>query len=391
MRLCGRGCARLAEECISLAPMALKGRKRALGSLDGVGGPASAVVAISWPEGASYTGEEMVELICSGAPGVADAILGRLLRDGARVAAPGEFTRRALLNGRVSPLEVLELSAAFRGVSEGGRSASSLAARLSLALSETIAALDGAIEFQDSHRAGEDAAALDRRFERLLETASSLTAAAAAVTEPVRVFITGPRNAGKSSLFNLLSGREAALVSDIPGTTREGQRMLANLGSGIVELRDTAGWSDDDGLDSMALTKVLDEMREGDCVVWMSPRGQDPVPEALLLRNPRLITVSSRCDEGRGPGLNVSVLEPEGIEELKERITSRQPGTCPAAAASLVEGILRDAAAALRAGDAALASALAAEADAVISDMTDRPAGCSDSIERALGSLCVGK
>ncbi|NLP05405.1 hypothetical protein GX411_05610 [Candidatus Fermentibacteria bacterium] len=391
VRLCGANCTRLAEKCISLSPMTLNGRKRAIGSFEGMSGPASAVVAISWPRGASYTGEEMVELICSGAPGVADAVLGRLFRDGARVAAPGEFTRRALLNGRISPLEVLELSAAFRGAATAGRSASALVADLSRALAEARAALDGAIEFHDSHLEGEGPAALGGRFDRLLETASAVTAAASEVSDPDRVFITGPRNAGKSSLFNFLTGREAALVSDCPGTTREGLRESTDIGSGKIELRDTAGWTGEDGLDSMALAKVLEEMREGDCVVWMSPRGRDPVPEAILQRKPRLVSVSSRCDEGRGPGLNVSVLRPEGIEDLKRWIAARRPVHGPGAAASIVEDLLREACAALRAGDAALASALAAEADTALSEVSDLPAGCGDSIERALGSLCVGK
>lgn len=372
--------------------MTLKGRKRALGSFGGIEGPASAVVAISWPEGASYTGEEMVELICSGAPGVADAILGRLFREGARVAAPGEFTRRAFLNGRVSPLEVLELSAAFRGAAGAGRSASALLVELSHALAEARAALDGAIEFHDSHLEGEDLTALGSRFERLVEVASAVRAEAEAVMEPDRVFITGPRNAGKSSLFNFMTGREAALVSASPGTTREGLRESVVIGAGRVELRDTAGWTRDEELDSIALERVLDEIREGDCVIWMSPRGEDPVPVEILQRKPRILSVSSRCDEGRGPGLNISVIEPEGIEELKHWIATRQtPVRGPAAAASLVEEILRDAASALRAGDAALAAALTAEADSALSEVSDFPAGGFDAIERALGSLCVGK
>ncbi|HRY61616.1 MAG TPA: hypothetical protein P5266_05410, partial [Candidatus Fermentibacter sp.] len=106
LRMSGEGCAAMVEELLDLEEGRLSGMRRAVATIPGAA-PGADAVAFSWPSGRSYTGEEMVDVVCPGAREIVDGLLAGMLSRGARPSLPGEFTRRAYLSGRISPLEVI--------------------------------------------------------------------------------------------------------------------------------------------------------------------------------------------------------------------------------------------------------------------------------------------
>jgi tRNA modification GTPase len=204
---------------------------------------------------ASYTGEEAAEFQVHGGRAVIEAVAAALVAcgPGVRPAEPGEFTRRAFLNGRldltaaegIADLVAAETEAQRRqalGQAEGG-----LAARLGAwaeRLTRALALAEAAIDFSDEG-VGEEAEreALALAWEVAAELSAALAGAGPAerVREGVRVAIIGAPNAGKSSLLNRLAGREAAIVSTRAGTTRDVIEVRMDLGGHAVTLADTAG------------------------------------------------------------------------------------------------------------------------------------------------------
>lgn len=200
---------------------------------------------------ASYTGEDMAEVSCHGNPLIVERLLAALIGAGAAVASPGEFTRRALANGRIdligaegvlatigatSPagLELARAGSALRGRAEGLRSQ----------LVDVAAELEAILDYP-----GEDLLfSTDDQIARTLGAIAAEARGIAAGWQAGRVALDGARvaligevNAGKSSLFNALLGRERALVSPIPGTTRDVVESPLALPGGRIVLLDTAG------------------------------------------------------------------------------------------------------------------------------------------------------
>ncbi|HEX5275002.1 MAG TPA: tRNA uridine-5-carboxymethylaminomethyl(34) synthesis GTPase MnmE [Candidatus Rubrimentiphilum sp.] len=200
----------------------------------------------------SYTGEDTLELQIHGSPIVAREVVRALLACGARYAHAGEFSRRALLNGKmdvheasaVADLLAAESRSAARAAAAnlgGGvaREVQALRARLSTILEELAAAIDFPDEVRDPDRAEletslESIAAELRRLQREGE-------AGRLIREGVGVAIVGPPNAGKSSLLNALLGEDRAIVSEIPGTTRDTIEETIDIGGVPVRIIDTAG------------------------------------------------------------------------------------------------------------------------------------------------------
>jgi len=203
-----------------------------------------------FPGQATATGEDLAELHLHGGRAVVEAVLGALAAQGLRMADPGEFTRRALLNGRMDLSAVEGLADLLAAETERQRKEAlrradgALARRLDdwtrqlVAIAARIEAeidYDGEVELDDSSTATP-----------IITLASEIDAAlsvppAERLRDGLRIAIVGPPNAGKSTLFNALVGRDAAIVSDIPGTTRDAiERPLSIAGIPVV-LIDTAG------------------------------------------------------------------------------------------------------------------------------------------------------
>ena len=233
-------------------------RQAAVRSLrDAEGGVLDEALVLRFDGPASATGQNIVEFQCHGGRAVVDAVLAALVRsEGCGSAEPGEFTRRAFENGRIDLTEAEGLADLIEAETETQRKAALAMAegglrrqveqwqRQLLALS---ARAEAAIDYVDEDDVGPDPG--------LLEDAAALAAdlsswLARPRVEPlrdgVRVVVAGPPNAGKSSLINAIAGQERAIVTDIPGTTRDHIEVPLSLGGVAILLTDTAGLRETD-------------------------------------------------------------------------------------------------------------------------------------------------
>jgi len=398
VRACGEGCLTLVEKLFSLEEGRLAGMRRAVAQCPGTARGAEALL-ISWPAGRSFTGEEMVEIMCPGSMRVVRGVLVSLQNAGARLARPGEFTRRAFLNGRLSALQVVELASIWskdlpEEAAEGSTGLEKMAERLEQATETLHEALEAAIEFPDE-LSGE-ALKIEEIAQAALDEADGFSEAASRSEYPLRVFIAGPVNSGKSTLFNILAGREMAVVSPEEGTTRDGASCRTIMGGRIVELFDTPGYREDGEEAPTRVEREAVRISTGligreDLLVWMSPGGSVEPKRELSERAGWTIEVSSFSDVIRGDGLNLSARTGEGIEALKTAVASARPdGLVYSAALGIRDGIAR-AAECIDEGEYPQASEEITEALAVLSSAMDRGASIGLAVERALARMCVGK
>ena len=224
---------------------------------DGGGGVLDEALVLWTPGPGSYTGEDAAELHLHGGAAVTSAVLQALADAGLRPARPGEFTRRAFANGRMDLLEAegvadlvdAETEAQRRqALAQLGGALAARQARWRGWLLEAAAQLAAAVDFPDEDLPAEVAA---RAGPPLLQLRADLAQAAGdsrglRVRDGFRIALLGAPNAGKSSLLNGLSGRDAAIVTPVPGTTRDVVEVVMELAGRRVVLADTAGLRDTD-------------------------------------------------------------------------------------------------------------------------------------------------
>lgn len=280
---------------------------------------------------ASSTGEDVVEFQCHGGRAVVDALLAALAEiDGLRAAEPGEFTRRAFESGRIDLTEAEGLADLLEAETESQRKAA-------LALAE--GGLRKAIE-----QWREQLLALSARAERAIDyddedspldsdLAQACSDLAAELREwlarprmellkdGVRVIVAGPPNAGKSSLINAIAGYERAIVTDVPGTTRDHIEVPLSLGGLPILLTDTAGLREtDDEVEAIGVGRSRSLIESADILLWLG--GPDEMP-----KHRRPIRVHPKADladreivpEGSLP---VSSLTGAGLKSLLERVAT---------------------------------------------------------------------
>jgi tRNA modification GTPase len=349
------------------------------------------IVAIYWAEGASYTGEEMVELCCHGSPARVEGVMEALLAAGCRMAERGEFTRRALLSGRMNVMEAAEL-AAIAGEGETALPAAPMeeqAAEARRMAGDALAALEGEIEFEEEHMT--EAAGSSKRIAELEDALRALRERAAAAEGGRRVVVMGPPNSGKSSLVNRLAGREAVLVDGAAGTTRDGASVDATVGGARVLLQDTAGAAEA-GLDGRAYGLAADSLRDGDMLIWMETGPSPGLPRRLSGRCSRVLRISSRADLYSGGERRLSLVTGEGLERLRSEVASWASAGSIAAGLRDVEESVRSCRRALEMGCAAMAAEELRDAEESLAAMVDgRGSNMAAAVERIMERLCIGK
>jgi tRNA modification GTPase len=384
------------------------------------------VVAFS-PERA-YTGEPTVELWTHGSPPVLEALTRGAVGRGARPAGPGEFTYRALRRGRldlaraeavrdlIAARTLYQARVAFAQVDGAlGRRL----APLKDALIDLVARGEAAIEFADeaeTHLA-EDGLAVGLRDATAL--ARSLLGEAQRgriVREGARVALTGATSVGKSSLFNLLLGRDRAIVSPIAGTTRDTLEESIDLGGIPVTLTDTAGVrTSADLIEAEGVRRAREAAEDADLVVVVLDGSRDQtnderqnVAERLAVVGSRAIIVSNKSDlvpatmnEAPWPGaIPVSALTGDGLPALREAILRtlsiedpREPPVVTsirhAAALERVAHALGRANAALALGDEIVLEELR-EALTALGEIAGEVAN-DDLYDRIFSTFCIGK
>jgi tRNA modification GTPase len=303
------------------------------------------VVVTYFPAPHSYTGEDVVELSAHGSPVVLRTIVERAMTCGARLAEPGEFTLRAFLNGRIDLTQAeavadlidsvtpLQARAAFDQL-EG--TLTRTIAELDSQLFDLIARLEASVDFPDEGYHFVEAGELGGRIDDLIAKVSSLLSNARAgrlVREGLQVAIVGRPNVGKSSLFNALVGSARAIVTDVPGTTRDLVTEVVDLDGLRVTLVDTAGLCEtQDVVEAEGVARSRQAVDVADLVLLVvdqdtaGPIGhstaQKPLGRDLADgRDPRHLLVQNKCDLGRPVrGIQVSAKTGSGLNDLRKAI-----------------------------------------------------------------------
>lgn len=377
VRLSGQKALLVVEELMNLPINYFTKKKRAVGNFADL----DYLVAIAWASKRSYTGEKMVDLICHGSPETAVNIINKLESVGARIALPGEFTRRAWKNGKLTSYDVLALSAKYNN-NKAADNLEQLVKRLTVITTE----LEGFIEFGEDHEVGES-----NPIALLITDAISLVTLLIEKVKSIellpRVFFMGPVNTGKSTLFNILSGGEYAITSDEPGTTRDGLTRTISLRGRMVELNDSAGFGGFN-LDGQALTRVLSSLKNSDRIIWMDQNCSNPPDD---LQGYETLKVSAKADLQKSlpvlPGwVNYSSKNNLALKEIVDFVVREEPGS-PSWRLERILGLLNQAEEILHLED----FALLAEIFADIHHEAEIPQQSGEAVERALDRFCVGK
>jgi len=336
VRLSGEGALEIAAKVVSLFQPDPP-RTARLAEFHGVDGtPIDQGLYTVFPAPASYTGQDLIEFSCHGGLVAPARLLSALHGAGARPAHPGEFTRRAVMNGK---LDLVQAEAVGDLIDATAPSQARLALhQLEGGLSRRIGALREALldlqallsydlDFPEEDDGPVAPALIEGRLagvvaqiDRLLESAP----AAIRVREGALVVLAGAPNAGKSSLFNALLGTERALVTEIPGTTRDAIEAHADFFGWPVRLIDTAGVGEtSDRIDRMGQAVSRKYIDAADLVIHCADRdpGEEPPGGAAS----RLLTVRTKSDlaPGDGSGIRVSAVTGEGLETLRKAVAER--------------------------------------------------------------------
>ncbi len=389
---------------------------RTLRTADGAVLDHALVITFKGP--ASFTGEDTVEYHVHGGPAVVAAVLAALAAcKDHRLAEAGEFSRRAFLNGKagLSELEALadlvsaETEAQRRlAVGQASGRNSALYAQWRSSLLRCRAMLEADLDFSDEEDV--PGSVSEAVFAEIAMLAEAIAAHAATmrrgeiIRDGLRVVLAGAPNAGKSSLFNALAGRDVAIVTPVPGTTRDVLDVVLDLDGYKVIVSDTAGLRhSSDLVEQIGIDRARAAMRSAHVVLWLAEGGRfgegQPETDALVLRVATKRDVATAEDDR---SISVSALTGEGVDTLCAeigRVAAEMAGADGETAIVSRQrqfGLLMSAADELRAAHAARGAGLEFAADHIrrASDYLGRITGHIDA-EDVLGTIfaafCIGK
>ncbi|HHH13266.1 MAG TPA: tRNA uridine-5-carboxymethylaminomethyl(34) synthesis GTPase MnmE [Thiolapillus brandeum] len=288
-------------------------------------------IALYFPAPRSFTGEDVLELQGHGGPVVMDLLLRRVLELGARLARPGEFSERAFLNDKldlaqaeaVADLIDAETEAAARLASRSLQGAFSRRIHeLVERLTELRVFVEAALDFPEEEIDFLADGQVLTRLQAVMEAVQEVRASARTgrlLRDGMTLVIAGLPNAGKSSLLNALAGAESAIVTEIPGTTRDLLRERISLEGVPVHLVDTAGLREtEDRVEREGVRRAREELARADRVLWVYDAAADPenrgFAEAQLPEGVPVTLVRNKVDlAGEAPGTG----ERDGLPEVR--------------------------------------------------------------------------
>lgn len=278
-------------------------------------------LAIFFPKPHSFTGEDVLELQGHGGPVVMDLLLKRTLQLGARLARPGEFSERAFLNGKLDLVQAeaiadlidAESQAAARSATRTLQGAfSNKIDRLVESLIELRLYVESAIDFPEEEIDFLTCSNVNERLHSILDEIESTRQSAHSgrlLRDGLTLVIAGRPNSGKSSLLNALAGAEAAIVTDIPGTTRDLLRERITIDGMPLHIIDTAGLREShDPVEAEGIRRAKKEIEQADRVLWVFDDSTDPHHLAIdrdqLPRGVPVTLIRNKIDiAGNTPGI----------------------------------------------------------------------------------------
>jgi tRNA modification GTPase len=395
---------------------------------DAAGAPLDRGLVLLFAAPHSFTGEDVVELHCHGGRVVSDAVLAALFALGARPAEPGEFTLRAFLNDKI---DLLQAEATADLVASGSAQAARAAVRslegefsaavteLQQRLTTLRVRIEAWLDFPEDELPFDAAPECASELEAIGSAVDALRARARsgrALRDGLSIAISGPPNAGKSSLLNRLAGYDAAIVTEIPGTTRDPLREHLTLDGLPVTVVDTAGLREThDLVEREGVRRARLEVARADRLLWVAD-ARDALPQTLAtarsqgVADAALIVVANKIDlvgiEPRAAteaGVTVvfaSALTGAGIDTLVAHLKS-SAGVSPDAAGTFsarrrhLDALARtraelEAARALVPGPLELAAEHLRNAQAALSELTGELTS-DDLLGEIFASFCIGK
>ncbi|MFL6844832.1 MAG: tRNA uridine-5-carboxymethylaminomethyl(34) synthesis GTPase MnmE [Allosphingosinicella sp.] len=383
-------------------------RTASLVILRGAGEALDRALALRFPGPGSATGDDVAELHLHGGRAVVSAVLEALgAITGLRPAEPGEFTRRAFENGRIDLAEAEGLADLLAAETQSQRRAALAVAGGVLSrqveawrqrVLELAAALEAALDFSDEGEVGEAWPPWWREgVEGLATEVGALLARPPAerLRDGLRIVISGPPNAGKSSLFNALAQRDAAITSSIPGTTRDLiEAPVAIAGLPLVFV-DTAGLREsDDEIEALGVVRARSALDSADLLLWLGDPQSAP-------RSAPVIRVQTKADLpilDNGADIRVSAVSGTGIDRLVALLVERGRDLLPAEGEVAANARQRSALASAHHSleEAAMANDMLICGEALRYARTEFDrllgrAGVEDMLDALFGRFCIGK
>ena len=416
------------------SPLTMPGYTGAFGHVQDENGILDEAVLFVYRAPRSYTGEDSVEITCHGGAFVLGQVLAAAVAVGARPAAPGEYTRRALVNGKMSLTEaesVVDIIAAEN--SQSLRAAlSAKDGALSRAILETTDSLTDIcahiaawIDYPEEDVEEVNSPELHEKLTKIDQTLTGLQHTyeqGRLIREGISAAIIGSTNVGKSTLMNLLSGREKSIVTAIPGTTRDVIEESVHLGELVLNLRDTAGLREsDDPVEQIGVRRSREALSQCDLILAVFDRSMPLSMEQRLLlpelRGKTALAVFNKSDLPCGilpedeediraavtGSVTISAMTGEGLPELEKLITEVVGLAHFDPNAALIANVrqlscvvsaetaLRDGISALGAGQTldAVSVCLEQSADALLTLSGKRAS--AEMIDKVFEQFCVGK
>ena len=369
-------------------------------------------IILFFPGPNSATGDDVAEFQIHGGSAVGTALLSALSElPGLRAAEPGEFTRRAFENGRLDLTEVEGLADLLAAETQSQRRAALMLAEGALSrrvaewqnrLLALAAAIEAVLDFSDEDDLGE---ALPAGWAvGAAELAADLQQALSSppverLRDGIRVVIAGPPNAGKSTLLNALVGRDAAITSALPGTTRDIVEAPAAIAGIPYVFADTAGLRDAiDTIEEIGVARARARIEDADIILWLGERrDRPPGGEATVVIRSKA-DLLREAERGQDADLYLSAKTGEGMDTLLTILDRLGRGLLPPEGEAVLNARHRD----LLASCSAHLAAAQAESDLLIAaeelrlarlalDRITGRAGVEDMLDALFGRFCIGK